>query len=348
MFFASKHHPTGRVNIIGLTEHRCSNVGELMKVVENGNENRSAGSTGANADSSRSHAILAINLRSTEAQKALFAQFTFIDLAGSERGADTMDCDRVTRMEGAAINRSLLALKECIRALGTQQRHIPFRGSKLTEVLRESFTSPLCTTAMIACVSPASSNCEHTLNTLRYAARVKEIKNNTSPTAESKKRSKSLPHKEKSAAPENGGKNPAFSSTAGNNLSLHAPQTAAPKKRANAREAEDDLSRAEMERKHEKLIDLILEEEEDVLAAHREHIDQVMELIKMEMHELTVVDRPGSSVDKYIRNVDGILGKFDRHVSSLRSRLTTFKQHIKEEEDLSKRFQLGGAETRGC
>ena len=48
--------------------------------------------------------------------------------------ADTYDNDRQTRMEGAEINKSLLALKECIRALDSGGRHVPFRGSKLTEV----------------------------------------------------------------------------------------------------------------------------------------------------------------------------------------------------------------------
>jgi kinesin family protein 2/24 len=74
------------------------------------------------------------------------------------------------RMEGAEINKSLLALKECIRALDNDKSHIPFRGSKLTEVLRDSFVGN-SRTVMISCISPSSGSCEHTLNTLRYADR---------------------------------------------------------------------------------------------------------------------------------------------------------------------------------
>jgi kinesin family protein 2/24 len=57
---------------------------------------------------------------------------SFIDLAGSERGADTVDTNKQTRIDGAEINKSLLALKECIRALDLEKSHTPFRGSKLT------------------------------------------------------------------------------------------------------------------------------------------------------------------------------------------------------------------------
>ena len=106
------------------------------------------------------------------------ARMSFIDLAGSERGADTVDNNKQTRTEGAEINKSLLALKECIRALDLDKKHLPFRGSQLTKVLRDSFTGNSRTT-MIANVSPANSCTEHSLNTLRYADRVKEMKKDT-------------------------------------------------------------------------------------------------------------------------------------------------------------------------
>lgn len=105
----------------------------------------------------------------------LYSKMSFIDLAGSERGADTMHTDKQTKMDGAEINKSLLALKECIRALDQAKSHTPFRGSKLTQVLKDSFVGNSKTT-MIANISPASNCCEHTLNTLRYADRVKELK----------------------------------------------------------------------------------------------------------------------------------------------------------------------------
>lgn len=83
-------------------------------------------------------------------------------------------------MDGAEINKSLLALKECIRALDQDKSHTPFRGSKLTMVLKDSFVGN-CKTVMIGCISPSFSCCEHTLNTLRYADRVKELKKPNKP-----------------------------------------------------------------------------------------------------------------------------------------------------------------------
>ncbi|XP_055080167.1 uncharacterized protein LOC129456521 [Periophthalmus magnuspinnatus] len=99
----------------------------------------------------------------------------FVDLAGSERASDSRDSDRRSRMEGAEINQSLLALKECIRSLDQEQGHTPFRQSKLTQVLKDSFVGDSLT-CMIANVSPGHCSTEHTLNTLRYADRVKELK----------------------------------------------------------------------------------------------------------------------------------------------------------------------------
>lgn len=161
-----------RVNIVNLTESRCHSVEDIMNTLSHGMTIRSCGTTGANAESSRSHAILQMSLKHND---NLFSKMSFIDLAGSERGADTMNTNKKTKMDGAEINKSLLALKECIRALDLDKKHTPFRGSKLTQVLKDSFVGNSKTT-MIANISPASSCCEHTLNTLRYADRVKELK----------------------------------------------------------------------------------------------------------------------------------------------------------------------------
>lgn len=160
------------VNIVGLSEKRIVDVQSLMQIIEFGNSVRTTASTSANLDSSRSHAILQITLK--EGNK-MFGKMSFIDLAGSERGADVVDTTKQTRMDGAEINKSLLALKECIRALDQDKKHTPFRGSKLTLVLKDSFTGN-CKTLMIGNISPSSHACEHTLNTLRYADRVKELK----------------------------------------------------------------------------------------------------------------------------------------------------------------------------
>ncbi|THU69884.1 hypothetical protein C4D60_Mb08t19130 [Musa balbisiana] len=168
-----------KVCIVGLQEYRVSNLDTIKDLIEKGNATRSTGTTGANEESSRSHAILQLAIKKTvdgsESKPArIVGKLSFIDLAGSERGADTTDNDKQTRIEGAEINKSLLALKECIRALDNDQVHIPFRGSKLTEVLRDSFVGD-SRTVMISCVSPNSGSCEHTLNTLRYADRVKSL-----------------------------------------------------------------------------------------------------------------------------------------------------------------------------
>lgn len=70
-------------------------------------------------------------------------------------------------------------MKECIRALDQEKKHTPFRGSKLTLVLRDSFMGN-CKTLMIANISPCLTCSEHTLNTLRYADRVKELRKDKS------------------------------------------------------------------------------------------------------------------------------------------------------------------------
>ena len=159
--------------IVGLTERQVLNLEQMMTLIEYGLKARTVGVTGANSDSSRSHGIMQISIKNRKGEN--HGKISFIDLAGSERAADTVGTDKQTKFDGAEINKSLLALKECIRALDQDKKHTPFRGSKLTLVLRDSFVGN-CKTLMIANISPCLSSTEHTLNTLRYADRVKELK----------------------------------------------------------------------------------------------------------------------------------------------------------------------------
>ncbi|KAK7933831.1 hypothetical protein WMY93_004727 [Mugilogobius chulae] len=164
------------VHIAGLCHRRVDSVHSLLQMISRGTDERSQGSSGVNPVSSRSHALLQIQLR--EADQTVHGRMWFVDLAGSERASDSRDPDRRSRMEGAEINQSLLALKECIRSLDQEQGHTPFRQSKLTQVLKDSFIGDSLT-CMIANISPGLSSTEHTLNTLRYADRVKELKGQT-------------------------------------------------------------------------------------------------------------------------------------------------------------------------
>ncbi|XP_071421359.1 kinesin-like protein KIF2C isoform X4 [Pithys albifrons albifrons] len=161
-----------QVQVVGLQERQVGCAEDVIRMITIGSACRTSGQTFANASSSRSHACFQIILRQ---RGQLIGKFSLVDLAGNERGADTSSADRQTRMEGAEINKSLLALKECIRALGQNKSHTPFRESKLTQVLRDSFIGTNSRTCMIAMISPGMNSCEYTLNTLRYADRVKEL-----------------------------------------------------------------------------------------------------------------------------------------------------------------------------
>jgi len=176
----------GEVVVSGLEEFEAHDAGQLLDLMDKGNSFRTTHATEANDTSSRSHAVCQIHLRSSKSDR-LFGKLSLVDLAGSERGSDTKSNNRQRRTESADINKSLLTLKECIRALDTSSKngnsstHVPYRGSKLTMVLKDCFTSDLAKTTMIATVSPGSSSADHTINTLRYAHRIKEKKVISSP-----------------------------------------------------------------------------------------------------------------------------------------------------------------------
>ncbi|XP_030010963.1 kinesin family member 4 isoform X2 [Sphaeramia orbicularis] len=153
----------------------------MVGCLELGNSARTVGSTAMNAASSRSHAIFTITLeqrRGADRVDSVVSKLHLVDLAGSERQKKTKaEGDRLK--EGININRGLLALGNVISALGDESKKntfVPYRDSKLTRLLQDSLGGN-SHTLMIACVSPADSNMEETINTLRYADRARKIKN---------------------------------------------------------------------------------------------------------------------------------------------------------------------------
>ncbi|KAM7089290.1 LOW QUALITY PROTEIN: kinesin-like protein KIF2B [Ciconia maguari] len=161
-----------QIQVMGLREEEVTSVQVVIKLIETGSKYHTSGKTSANTHSSWSYAIFQIILKK---RGHLYAKFSLTDLAGNEQGADISTADRQTSLEGAEINKSLLALKNCIRALGRNRSHTPFRASKLTQVLRDSFIGENSCTCMIATVFPGVRSCKHTLKTLWYANHMKEL-----------------------------------------------------------------------------------------------------------------------------------------------------------------------------
>ncbi|XP_076293820.1 osmotic avoidance abnormal protein 3 isoform X2 [Lasioglossum baleicum] len=167
----------------GLREVTVKDAQECARLVEQGDRRRALAATKMNAASSRSHAVLtlsletlAINEDNQSENNVKRGRLHLVDLAGSERQTRTgATGDRLK--EAASINLSLSALGNVISALAAGHgRHVPYRDSKLTRLLRDSLGGN-ARTLMIACVSPSDADAEETLSTLRYAARARCIKN---------------------------------------------------------------------------------------------------------------------------------------------------------------------------
>lgn len=93
-----------------------------------------------------------------------------------------------------------------------------------------------------------------------------------------------------------------------------------------------------MSESHEKLINLILGEEEELISAHRSHIDDIVGIVKDEISILHDVDQPGSDVDEYINALKTMLDQKMNHIRSIQSKLETFTMHLRTEEEISKKF----------
>uniref|UniRef100_A0A162A4H0 Kinesin motor domain-containing protein n=1 Tax=Daucus carota subsp. sativus TaxID=79200 RepID=A0A162A4H0_DAUCS len=172
---------SGGITLAGVTEAEVRTKEEMASFLLRGSFCRATGSTNMNSKSSRSHAIFTISMEQKRLSSSaggdmpdsncdiLCAKLHLVDLAGSERAKRT-GADGLRLREGIHINKGLLALGNVISALGDEKKrkeggHVPYRDSKLTRLLQA------------ACVSPADTNAEETLNTLKYANRARNIQN---------------------------------------------------------------------------------------------------------------------------------------------------------------------------
>jgi len=170
----------------GLTENAVTKYKEVKKMIDFGAKTRVVAATNMNAGSSRSHCIFIFYMDKESVvngrKSQLRARVNLVDLAGSERVEKTGSTgDRLK--EGAKINQSLSNLATVINKLAESSTdvlgnsntgHIPYRNSKLTYLLQESLSGN-SKTVMMAAISPALSNYEETLSTLRFAQTCKQI-----------------------------------------------------------------------------------------------------------------------------------------------------------------------------
>ncbi|CAN6280014.1 unnamed protein product [Urochloa humidicola] len=182
---------TGGITLAGVTEAEVKSKDEMASYLMRGSSSRATASTNMNRQSSRSHAIFTICVEqkrtSGTSEKSansdydvLSSKFHLVDLAGSERAKRT-GADGHRLKEGIHINKGLLALGNVISALGDEKKRkegafVPYRDSKLTRLLQDSLGGN-SKTVMIACISPADTNAEETINTLKYANRARNIQN---------------------------------------------------------------------------------------------------------------------------------------------------------------------------
>jgi len=169
----------GSREIPNLITTQVTTMEEVMKIFEEGRRNRAVASTNMNEHSSRSHAVLIINVsgRSKTDARTLHGKLNLIDLAGSERVSKSgASGDRLK--EAQKINKSLLALGDVIQALRHKQNHVPFRNSKLTYLLQDSLSKDSKTLMMVQ-VSPDTSSVSETNCSLSFAQRVRAVQLNS-------------------------------------------------------------------------------------------------------------------------------------------------------------------------
>ncbi|CCD21730.1 kinesin K39, putative, partial [Trypanosoma vivax Y486] len=194
VFVDVREHPTRGVFIEGQQLPEVSTVREVLDLVEVGNGIRHTAATKMNERSSRSHAIFMFLLHEERSMQTATGQaittagmnsrINLVDLAGSERVAQSevvgqrFNETRYINLSLTTLGRVIDMLAEMATNKNSQWSTPPYRDSKLTYILKDSFGGN-SKTFMIATVSPSALNYEETLSTLRYASRARDIVNVT-------------------------------------------------------------------------------------------------------------------------------------------------------------------------
>uniref|UniRef100_A0A671PDS5 Kinesin-like protein n=1 Tax=Sinocyclocheilus anshuiensis TaxID=1608454 RepID=A0A671PDS5_9TELE len=269
-----------QVQVVGLQEREVRCTEDVLKLIEIGNSCRTSGQTSANAHSSRSHAVFQIILRR---KGKMHGKFSLIDLAGNERGADTSSADRQTRLEGAEINKSLLALK-------------------------------------IATISPGMASCENTLNTLRYANRVKELTVDPNAVTEGVRPNVNAINQLDIMDEEwDLGNSPQR-----DDLKLLCEQN------------EEEVS-PQLFTFHEAVSQLV-EMEEQVLEDHRAVFQESIRWLEDEKVLLEMTEEVDYDVDSYSSQLEQILDQKIEILIELRDKVRSFRSALQEEEQASKQI----------
>uniref|UniRef100_W5LK42 Kinesin-like protein n=1 Tax=Astyanax mexicanus TaxID=7994 RepID=W5LK42_ASTMX len=268
-----------QVQVVGLQEREVKCTEDVLKLIEMGNSCRTSGQTSANAHSSRSHAVFQIILRR---RGKMHGKFSLIDLAGNERGADTSSADRQTRLEGAEINKSLLALK-------------------------------------IATISPGMASCENTLNTLRYANRVKELTVDPSVMMDGRTGGHQMTQLDVLEAQWGVGSSPQR-----DDLKLLCEQN------------EEEVS-PQLFTFHE-AVSALVEMEEQVLEDHRAVFQESIRWLEDEKVLIEMTEEVDYDVESYATQLEQILDQKIEVLTELRDKVKSFRSALQEEEQASKQI----------
>uniref|UniRef100_A0A7S0N872 Kinesin-like protein n=1 Tax=Pyramimonas obovata TaxID=1411642 RepID=A0A7S0N872_9CHLO len=170
-----KHASGEGVQVSGLSSREVLSSEDVLSLVSEATKHRSTFSTNMNEHSSRSHCMLSVQVTSANkvTEQVTRSKLHLVDLAGSERlSRSEAEGDRLK--EAQAINKSLSALGDVIAALSQKKGHVPFRNSKLTQVLQDSMEGT-AKVAMFVNVSPTQESAGESVCSLNFASRVRGV-----------------------------------------------------------------------------------------------------------------------------------------------------------------------------